>query len=273
MRERLRHWSVVSVLVLAVGGTLVACGDKDDSKAGGTGGTSGATLTKSTFVDELTQAQKKAGSSHVTMRFDVAGQKVKADGDLKVGDTASDTAMALTMNTGQAGMGSIEMRLVDSVFYLNFGPMTQNKFAKIDLKDKNNPIGKQYGDLVENLDPAKQVEQFKGAVTSFEQKGKTLELDGVTAKPYVITLDPSKIKAAADAKAATPKKLTYTMYVGPDNLPRRLISDVPGIAGSGSSTLTMDYSKWGEDVTIETPKKSEITEKDFLSQLGAPSSS
>ena len=32
--------------------------------------------------------------------------------------------------------------------------------------------------------------------------------------------------------------------------------------------MTIDYSKWGEEVSIAKPKASEITDKDFFSQLG-----
>jgi hypothetical protein len=268
MRDRLKQLTAVSVLLLVAGGSLVACGDKDP-KADGVGESAGGTLTQANFFEKITQAQAKAGSSHVAMKVDVAGQAVKADGDLKLGEAAPDTAMAMTMRTGQAGLGSLEMRLVDQVFYLNFGPMTSNKFAKIDLTDESNPIGKQYAEIVGSLDPSQQLKDFEGAVSSFEQKGKAITLDGVEAQPYVVVVDTAKIPAAKKSKGQLPKKLEYTMYVGPDNLPRRMLSDLPGVSGSGSK-MTIDYSHWGEKVSITKPKASEITDKDFFSQLGSP---
>jgi hypothetical protein len=266
MPDRLKQLTAVSVLLLVAGGSLVACGDK---KADGVGQSAGGTLTKTNFFEKVTQAQAKAGSSHVAMKVDAAGQAIKADGDLTLGEAASDTAMAMKMQTGKAGLGSLEMRLVDRTFYLNFGPMTSNKFAKIDLTDTSNPIGKQYAELVGSLDPSQQFKDFEGAVTSFDKTGKTLTLDGVEAQPYVIVVDPSKLPAAKKAGGQLPKKLQYTMYVGPDNLPRRMLSDLPGISGE-ASTMTIDYSKWGEKVSITKPKASEITDKDFFSQLGNP---
>ena len=207
MRERLKQLTAVSVLLLVAGGSLVACGDKDGAKADGVGESAGGTLTKANFFDEITAAQAKAATSHVVMSVDVAGQAIKADGDLKVGETPKDTAMAMSMQTGQAGLASIEMRLVDQVFYLNFGPMTSNKFAKVDLTDQSNPIGKQYSEIVGSLDPSQQLKDFEGAVSSFKQKGKTLTLDGVKAQPYVIGIDTSKIPSAEQASGAMPKKL------------------------------------------------------------------
>jgi hypothetical protein len=269
MRERLKQLTAVSALVLVAGASLVACSDKNGS-ADGEGPSAGADLTQSTFFDKVLAAQAKAGSSHMAMNMQVGGQTIKADGDIEVGKTAADTAMAMTMETGQAGMGALEMRLIDEVFYLNFGPMTSNKFARIDLTDESNPIGKQFGDILGNVDPAQQLREFKGAVKTFEQKGKAIELDGVQAQPYVIGVDPSKIEAAKQAGGSVPKTLEYTMYVGPDNLPRRIVSDLPAVAGSGEGKSTIDFSKWGDDVSIAKPKASEITDKDFFSQLGSP---
>ena len=264
MRDRLKHLTAVTVLALVAGASLVACTGDKNSEA------SGETLTKANFFDEVLQAQAKAGTSHIAMDLEVGGQAIEADGDIKVGKTAADTAMAMTMEIGQAGMGSLEMRLLDEVFYLNFGPMTSNKFAKIDLTDESNPIGKQFGDILGNVDPSQQLREFEDAVKSFEQKGKAIELDGVKAQPYVIGIDPSKIKSAKGASESLPKTVEYTMYVGPDNLPRRLVSDLPAVMGSGAGTSTIDFSKWGEEVSISKPKASEITDKDLFSQLGSP---
>ena len=38
--------------------------------------------------------------------------------------------------------------------------------------------------------------------------------------------------------------------------------------GAGGGKMTMNYSKWGEKVSISKPKDSEISDKDFFSQLG-----
>jgi hypothetical protein len=267
MRQRLKQLTAVTALVLVAGGSLVACSDDNDPKTDGVGGTADGTLTQANFFDEVIQAQAKAGTSHVEMSTNVAGQDVTSEGDVGIGKTPADTAMAMTMKTGQGGLGSIEMRLVDEIFYLNFGPMTKNKFAKIDLNDKNNPIGKQYGELVGHLDPASQFKQLEGAVSKFDQKGEAITLDGVKARPYEIVVDTSKLSAKEKAAGnALPKTLEYTMYVGPDNLPRRVTSKLPGAAGGG--TMTIDYSKWGEEVSITKPKASEITDKDLLGQLG-----
>ncbi|MGZ5402640.1 MAG: hypothetical protein ACXWDA_05795, partial [Aeromicrobium sp.] len=189
-------------------------------------------------------------------------------GDVEVGKTAAEAKAALTMDV--VSTNSFEMRLIDQNLYINLGQMTDNKYSKLDLTDKSNPIGEQYGRIIDGLDPAKQIELFKDAMTSFNAKGKVIEIDGVKSQPYEITLDLSAIPSIAEhgdeSGGSMPKKVVFTMFVGPDNLPRRLTTDV---AGSG---VTVDYSKWGEPVDIEAPPESEIGDtgllRDLLGQMG-----
>lgn len=277
MRSRLKHWTAVTAIVVVAGVSLAACGDKDDDagkKAGGdsssVGSSADTTLTKDNIFAELTKAGIKAGTSHVEMKIEVAGQSISAKGDMRISKDPGDSAMAMTMDTGQSGAGSLEMRLVDKVMYLDFGPMTQDKFVKIDLTDKNNPIGKQYGDLLGNIDPMSQLSKIEGAVTSMEKKGAAKDIDGVKAQPYVIVVDASKVEGLSESSggAKLPKSITYTIYMGPDNLPRRMIFELPNVSGVGAGTMQADYTKWGKDVSIEKPKASEISDKDPFAQLG-----
>lgn len=271
MNVRLKQTIAALALVLTAGTSLAACGGDDTAKAQGDSSSVGekasTTLTKDNFFTEVAKAQQDAGTSHVEMAFGLAGQQIKASGDVSVAEDVADTKMAMTMSAG--AQGDFDMRLVDGVFYMNMGPITQNKFAKIDLTDTSNPIGKQFSGLLDSVDPAKQLQQLQGAITSFEQKGAAKKIDGVEATPYVVGVDAKKVAdqlgaAGASASAQLPQEIVYTMYVGPDNLPRRISLDLSG------TTMTMDYSKWGEDVTIEAPAKDQISDVD-LGQMGAGS--
>ena len=103
--------------------------------------------------------------------------------------------MSMDMDMGSAGPATMKMLLVDGVLYMNFGQVTKGKYAKIDLEDEDNPLGQQFSQLADQMDPSKQLEQFKKAVTSFEKKGKPKRLDGVEAQPYEVVVDTSKIDA------------------------------------------------------------------------------
>ncbi len=260
--------SLVAVALLT-GLALSACGDKDDSaadtKTGSGGGGKAATLTQANFSDVLTASQAKAKTSHVDMSIAVGGQTVKAQGDVKVGSSIKDVSMAMTMVMDSKKM---EMRLLDQTFYMNMGQLTEDKFVKIDLTDESNPIAQQYGKIMDQMDPASQLRQFKAAVKSFEKKGEPQTIDGVKAQPYVVTVDTSKLDAIKDLPAASrsqvPKTMVYTMYVGSDDLLRRMEFDMAG------AKTTMDYSKWGEPVDIQAPSPAEISDKDISELSGAP---
>lgn len=264
-----RKLSALVAVVLLAGLSLSACGDKDSagddsgSKAGGGGETA---LTEANFSQVLADSQVKAKSAHVDMTIGMGGQAVKAQGDVKIGSSLKDTAMTMTMDMGSSM--TFDMRLVDQVFYMNMGQVTEGKYLKIDLTDDSNPFAQQYGQIMDQMDPAKQMEQLQEAVTSFEKKGEPKTIDGVKAQPYVVTVDTSKIKAFADLPAASagqiPKTIVYTMYVGPDDLLRRMEFELAG------SKSTMDYSKWGEPVDITAPPAGEISDKDFSELGGMP---
>lgn len=270
-----RRLSSIAAVVLLAGLTLSACGDEDkgasDPKSVSSATTTDQDLDAESFFTTLIEAQEKAGSAHAEMTVGVGGQSIKADGDAEFGKNFSDTSMSMDVDMGSAGPATMKMVLVDGVFYMNLGQMTKGKYAKIDLTDEDNPVGKQFGQLAEQMDPSKQLEQFKNAVTSFKKKGEPTKLDGVDAQPYEIVLDTSKLDALSDlpggAGANIPKTITYVMYLGSDDLLRRMEFDIAG------TKMTMDYSKWGEPVDVEAPPASEVTDQDLSKLMGSATTS
>lgn len=255
MRSRLGIVLVVGLLL----GFVASCGNGSDL------------LTVKTFFPRVSKAQLKAGSSNIAMTVTApGGQKFTSHGQMKLGAHPGDTAMAMTVNGDTGGLGTVELRLVDRAFYISLGALTQNKFAKIDLSDKSNPIARQYGDIIQNVDPARQLGQYEDAITKFDATGKPAEIDGVKAQPYRISVDPSRADQLKQFdQASLPDSITFTLYVGPDDLPRRMVSRMP--SQSGTTKLQLDYTKWGEKVTIAAPSKARITKDSLLDRLGQPS--
>lgn len=252
MRSRLGIVLVVGLLL----GFVTSCGNEPDL------------LTEKTLFPRVSKAQLKAGSSTITMTLTAPdGQKLKSHGQMKLGTRAEDTAMAMTVNSGTEGLGTVELRLVDRAFYISLGALTQNKFARIDLTDKSNPIARQYGEMIQNVDPARQLRQYEDAITKFDSSGEATEIDGVKVQPYKITVDPSKADQFKQLDpAALPNSITFTLYIGPGDLPRRMVSVIPTANGTGR--LQLDYTEWGEKVTITAPSKGRITEDSLLDRLG-----
>lgn len=254
MRSRLGIVLVVGLLL----GFLAACGNEPEP------------MTAKTLFPRVSKAQVKAGSSTISMTLTAPdGQKFTSHGQMKLGKRPADTAMAMTVTGDTEGLGTVELRLVDRTFYISLGALTQNKFAKIDLTDESNPIARQYGDIIQNVDPARQLRQYEDAITKFDASGEATEIDGVKAQPYRITVDPSKAEQLKQLdQASLPDSITFTLYVGPDDLPRRLVSLMP--APSGRTKLQLDYTKWGEKVVIAAPSKARITTNSLLDRLGQP---
>lgn len=261
MNRSLKNWAAAAALTLTAGLALTACGsdEKSTDSPGDKPVAAGGDLTAENFIERVSTAQMKAGSSHVSLSMEIAGQKVSGEGDMTTGDDPADAAMAMTMD--YPGMGKMDMRLVEGVMYLNIGPLTQNKFIKVDLADADNPLAEQYGSVLDQIDPAKQFELFEKALIEFERAGDVEKIDGVDATPYRLVLDTQVVMEAAGAGdqtelAGVPETLEYTMFIGDDDLPRRLVMDLMGMG------MTMDYSKWGDKVTVEAPPADQISDQD-----------
>jgi len=257
---------VAVALVMALAG----CADLDNGdKVEDSGGTkdtaaSSTTLTKDNFAEVIAAAQKRAKTSHVTMAVSGSGQEIKAEGDVVTGDTPAESAMTMTMDLRAAAGGQVtEMRLVEEVFYMRMGEMIDNKFAKIDLNDESDPLARQYGDMMNQIDPSKNMEMIRDAIRSFKEKGDAIDIDGVLAQPYELVVDTAKFGdiAGGGGTAGVPDEIVMTMFIGEDNLPRRVTTEFSG------QTIRMDYSKWGESVKIEAPPASDITDKSPLDQM------
>lgn len=252
-------------LVTLVAVALTGC-------AGGPG--AATALSQADFFSNVTASQTEAESFHISMTMDIGADTVEAEGDAEVGTSPSDMAMSLTMDMSAMGPGApdeFEMRWIDEVMYMKLGEMTDGKFAAIDLTDDSNPLGQSYDQMLENMDPAN-IGKFEDAVSEFEQKGEAIELDGVQAKPYRVVVDTSKMKDAfgdlpKEAVEAMPKTISFTMYVGPDDLPRRMKMQIP-TPGPVQGAMTIDYTDWGKPVDIAKPKDSEISDKDFEEMFG-----
>lgn len=263
--------AAVAATVLLGGLGLAGCGGPETTSGGGdeaaVGEDAGTELTAENFFEELSAAQVEAGSARVTMDLGEAAGGVAMEGDVVVGESVEDTAMSATMETGDTGPGRVEMRLVDGVLYMNLGAMTEDTFAALDLQDEDDPVVQQFGSLTDSFDPARQLETLEGAVTGFEQAGAPQQLDGVEATPYRVSVDGAAVlenagQDPAALGAAVPEELVYTFFVGPDNLPRRIVTD------AAAASLTMDFSRWGEEVVIEKPTDDEITTESPFGRTG-----
>lgn len=264
MNSRLHQLAAATSAALLVLG-LSACSSDDDKKAADpdTSATPSATSKESVApasaeqvaqLEALTAAQARAGTAHVVMTLGAAAQEIKASGDLKLGKGDEAAAMAVDVEMAGNQDYSLSMILLDRALFVNLGQITGNKYGKVDLDDKlDETVAIQFTPLAEQLDPTRQLDRLAPALTSFEQNGEPQEIDGVQTQPYEVVLDAKKIPGMENPPKDAPKTVTYTLFVGPDQLVRRVST------GADGAKVQADYTRWGEPVTIKAPKDSQIS--------------
>lgn len=264
---RLNRLAAAAAVVVLSTGVLSACsGDEDTTPTSGSSDSKADAqpasddLTQETFTDAIVTAMQDAGSTHFKLTS-TGSLPLTGEGDQVIGDDPSDSKMNIAMEVGGQ---KIEMRLVDQKVYFNMAALTSGKFAVVDLTDTSNPLVEQFGSLAGQVDLSEQIAGFGDAITAFEKGDGTEKIDGVDATPYEVTVDSKKALEAQgqEVPAGTPESVTYTFFIGPDNLVRRLAVDVMG------QGIQMDFSKWGEDVSVEAPSGDEISDVDLNQLMG-----
>lgn len=209
-------------------------------------------MTADDFAQRINDAQFEAGSAHFVQTVEAAGQKIESTGDMVIDEDPSKVRMSMTMT------GGMELRLVDGEIYMNMGELTGNKFFQPSSEDSN-PIAEQLNASLEQANLGKQLETFKAALKDFKAEEGAETIEGVETTKYTLTLDTEEVFAAQGteipADAGIGETLDYVIFAGPDDLPRRMVMDIAG------SAVTMEFSKWGEDVTVEAPPADQVTDQ------------
>jgi lipoprotein LprG len=232
--------------------SAAAPGDEVTTEAAETGS---GDLTLENFAQTVSEASIDAGSYKFQMKMSADGAPVT---DASGAVETADGKQAVLIEMDVAGTKA-EVRYVDGIWYLNYGEPTGNKFMKIDPKNDDSDIAKQFEQMASQMNPSAGLEATKEAVTSVTKKGAPVEIGGVQAQPYEVVVDPSKVTGTAGeqlkaAGAALPDELVYTYWIGEDNLLRRMTFELPG------SSTEMTLTDWGSDVDVKAPKDSEISD-------------
>lgn len=216
-------------------------------------------LTQENFAERISKAQLKAGSAHVSMAMpDGTGT---TEGSIQISEDPSKISGQMTMTLPT---GSAEVRIVDGNMYMNMGELSQNKF--IDLSQT--PMKDQVNASISQMNPEAQLQSFTNAIETFKAEPGTEQIDGVDVAKVTLVLNTQKLLesnvtlkeqagAVADSLGET---MEYVMYIGADDLPRRITT--PSVAGGVG--LNMDYSAWGEKVSIAAPSADELIDPSVL---------
>ncbi|MDR6867611.1 hypothetical protein J2Y69_002215 [Microbacterium resistens] len=264
------HWSraVAAVTIaLAAGAGVTACTAGTDTTAGNKSSQAPAATPTPTptssqatviplpdgFLDRIATATRKAGSVHFTQSTGIEGQSISSTGDLVLDEDPNVVRLALI--TQMPGGATMEMRIVDGVTYANMGEATQNLFARVDGTNSSATLGVS----ADQVNVATQVESFSAALVGFSSQEGAETIDGVVTTQYTLTLDTAKLLASQGVTdlpdvSAIGETVAYEMFVGPDDLPRRMTMNLANMP------IQMDYTRWGEPVEISAPSAEQMTD-------------
>ncbi|MGH3505635.1 MAG: LppX_LprAFG lipoprotein [Nocardioidaceae bacterium] len=236
--------------------------------SGGTAEGVAADLSKDNFAAELSDATTQQHSTHLEGEVSFQGQTMTMSGDLTIAQELADVEAQLEMQVPTQGV--LEMRIVDSVFYMRGAGLSTESgkpWARIDMSDPTNPLAGFYSQLMSYTNPVDQTEMFR-AVTDLENKGEE-SVDGVDTTHYEITVELRKAlketglyedlgAKAAGIASELPEDVTHDVWVATDTaLIVRMSVDLAG------ASLDMHFSDWGEDVSVEAPPASQVSDLDF----------
>lgn len=208
-------------------------------------------LSPDDFEKRITAAVEDSGSSHASLTRKLASKKVTTKGDFQIDESCNDTRISMI---GEAFNFPLDIRKTDENTYIKLGPLTQRKFTVVD--DPKQPVGMEVPliHMVYGSDLCYIIEDLGQAMTSFDKEGESKNIDGVQTHQYEVKAETSKVSAIdKGTRSSMPKNLTFTLYVGTDDLPRRIaLAESP-------VRFTTDFTDWGTQVKVEKPSKSMMT--------------
>lgn len=202
--------------------------------------------TVATFIDRVKSGIGDSGTVHLEMRMSGA-VSTHASGDTEYGPDGQSARLSLSL-PGLAD-SSVTMLLVDDDAYLAIRGMTpRGSYFKV-------PAG---GGALAGMGglsagPAASVEAFEAGLRRVEDLGPE-QVDGDEVEHYRLTLDGAKATKALGGPAVStaPDSLRYDVWLDAEDRMRRMRYDLSG------TTLVLDMTDWGEDVSISAPPQGKI---------------
>lgn len=220
-------------------------------------------LTAEAFVQRITAAQAAVGNYDFTMVMtgQGEGESMDAKGSAHLGGDAPALSMTMTMPEM-----TMEMRVVGGMTYMNLGELTGGKFLQIDPADASNPMAASVGEMMDQIgDPSQGLADQVAAIQSVTAKGEPEDLGGTQVQVYEVVIDPSKmgeqaaeLKESLPAGAELPATITYTYWIGEDDLVRKVTFDVVG------TSAEMAFSNYGTAAAVTAPAPEEIMTEDIF---------
>ena len=258
-----RTLAAVAVAPLLLTGA-VACGSGESTATDASGAAALTGLSKGDrvapddFVDPVADGVRSSTTAHLTMKVDAGAMDLTAEGDVDYTGDAPEVAMTMSIPAGGSTTHG-DVRLVDGLLYVSMGELTGGKFVKIDPSAPGGPMGGMggMGGMLDQLDPMAMLQKLKPSVQRVTYEG-----DDAHGAHYVLTIDTATMARSMHLPTGVggqlPRTVSYDLWLDAEHRLSRMTMDLP-VAGTPTS-VEMDATQWGEEVSIEAPPASEVTE-------------
>jgi len=211
----------------------------------------------------IVSAIKAKGTARLAMTPGSTGRP--ATGVMRFKTSGVDFAVSI----GLPGGKTMKMVVVDGTAYMNVGEKYQGKNWIRIAPGGSDPLSKALGPMLAqlgtglNLDT--QLADSKGAKITAAAR---TTLAGTPVTKYTLVSSEAALLAQLDKLVTAPEvrdalraqfkgaHSESVMWIGKDNLPRRVDSRVIG-AKAPATTSTVTYSDWGSPVSISAPSRSD----------------
>ncbi|MEP6623445.1 MAG: hypothetical protein ABJC79_03310 [Acidimicrobiia bacterium] len=273
--------TLVSAVVLVI--ALGACGSTTDQVSKSSKVSTVALVAGA--ADRASAAKTARVAMH--MSLPIAGDTKDVSIDGLVDFQSNAVEMTMDMGALGAGAGSIKLRMVDGVMYMDMGELLKSAgqlpaaldgktWFKIDMgklagAGAANPAGQQQN-------PADLLQTLRGA-GDVERLG-TDDIRGTKATHYRVHVNLEKAIAALDNKLADQMRasmgvfksdLPVDVWIGDDGLPRRETMTLA--TGKNAMKISMDFFDFGVDAQIVAPPAEDTADfSEFSNSFGASAS-
>lgn len=219
---------------------------------------------KTAAVDSYKVAIKVAGTGQASAKLHGTVQ-IRLKPDLAaVGTLDSASVRGATLPGGERAI------LLGDTFYAKvpqqFSQLTGGKpWLKFSVSQASKQSGVNLDGLIKRADPAQQTKILTGSNDA--KRVGTESIDGVKTTHYQGTVTPEEAgKLDPKAQEAFKRfyensgahKVTFDLWVGKDNLPRKLVTRVTADKGTGASTMI--FSDYNKSFSVSAPPASEVTD-------------
>jgi hypothetical protein len=240
---------VTTVIVLAVGLLVSACGGSDTSLPSFDHPIKGDRVDPESFLAALRQSFHSGSTAVVS--FDVrGGTGLRGSGSVRY--RADDMDANMRIDDWQVEGASIDVRTVGGTTYMRV-PESRGLWVNLSEDDSGLPGA----DLAEEADPRRAIDDLRDTIDEVRFSGIET-VDGVRARRFQVVTEPATTpKAGSD----THPTVTEYWFDGDGRVVRRQTE----LAQTGSATFT--WTNWGRPVKIVRPKADTVITLKRLEQL------